>query len=174
MTRKHAFPPIIGDTPKLLILGTLPGEESLSQQRYYAHPRNHFWPLMAALLNVPLPDTYEQRCTLLISNSIAVWDVLASAERAGSLDSALKNEKPNAIAELLREHTSLAHIAFNGQAASQLFCRHITPKLGTRATTLALITLTSSSPTNVRPFEAKLENWHAGLAPLSPFLRGED
>ena len=84
---KFSFPPIIGANARLLILGTLPGEESLRLRQYYGHPRNHFWPLIAAIFDKSLPAAYAERERLLKRNRSALWDVLESAERVGSLDS---------------------------------------------------------------------------------------
>ena len=84
---KFSFPPIVGANARLLILGTLPGEESLRLQQYYGHPRNHFWPLVAAIFDESLSATYAERERLLKRNRWALWDVLESAERVGSLDS---------------------------------------------------------------------------------------
>ena len=98
---KYSFPPIGPPGAHLLILGTLPGEESLRLQQYYGHPRNHFWPLIAALSGKPLPLTYEERVALLEVNRWAVWDVLEGAERIGSADAAIKNPIANAFSDVL-------------------------------------------------------------------------
>lgn len=169
MTRKRGLPPIIGANPRLLILGTLPGEESLRQQRYYAHPRNHFWPIIAALLKMSVPETDTECRALVIDNGIAVWDVLAAANREGSLDSALNDCTPNPIADLLKENPLIKTIAFNGQAAHTLFRRHIARNDPAH---VKMIVLTSSSPTNTKPFETKLEAWRAALSEnYSPLSR---
>src|SRR5262245_54668581 len=97
---KYSFPPIVSNGARLLILGTLPGEESLRLQQYYGHPRNNFWPLIAALSNKPLPERYEERTALLTANQWALWDVLEGAERIGSSDAAIRNPTANAFAEL--------------------------------------------------------------------------
>lgn len=163
MMRKHGLPPILGAAPHLLILGTLPGEQSIRQQRYYAHPRNHFWPLISAVIGQSLPDAYEARVTMLIANHIAVWDVLAAAERTGSLDSALRDVVPNALPDLLATTPTIQTIAFNGQAAQRLFRQHIAPALS-GTTQPERVTLTSSSPTNTRTFEMKREHWLSQLS----------
>ncbi len=96
---KFSFPPIVGANARMLILGTLPGEESLRLQQYYGHPRNHFWPLIAAIFDESLPATYAERDRLLKRNRFALWDVLESAERVGSLDSAIRNPTANEFAK---------------------------------------------------------------------------
>ncbi len=166
MTRKSGLPPVIGDNPRLLILGTFPGEESLRQQRYYAHPRNAFWPIVCALLQKPLPETDTERHAMLMAHGIAVWDVLASAQRDGSLDSALKYARPNQLAELLSDTPSIKAIVFNGQAAARLFKRHVAPSLQGGASGPQQMTLPSTSPTNTKPFDAKLSAWKTAFAAL--------
>jgi len=89
---KLSFPPIADSSCVCLILGSMPGEESLRRQQYYGHPRNAFW----RIINENLPNrSYEDRCSFLLAHGIALWDVLKSAHRQGSLDSAIRNEKPN-------------------------------------------------------------------------------
>ena len=83
---KTGLAPIAGKSSRLLILGSLPGDESIRRQQYYAHPRNHFWPIMAGLLGEELPEDYEKKKAMLLRHGIALWDVLFSAEREGSLD----------------------------------------------------------------------------------------
>ena len=85
----QSFPPIADPDARLLILGSLPGQESLRQQQYYAHPRNAFWRVMEAVLGIPTDTPYPQRCQALMDAGIALWDVCASARRPGSLDGAI-------------------------------------------------------------------------------------
>src|SRR3990167_2140314 len=82
--------PIIGVRPRVLLLGSMPGAASLLEQRYYAHPRNLFWPFMQQLFGIQTEFNYQQRCKLLTEQGLALWDVIAHCERAGSLDSAIK------------------------------------------------------------------------------------
>ena len=109
---KFSFPPIIGANARLLILGTLPGEESLRLRQYYGHPRNHFWPLIAAIFDKSLPAAYAERERLLKRNRSALWDVLESAERVGSLNSAIRNRQQT------RLQNSSPTIRISGQSPS--------------------------------------------------------
>lgn len=163
---KHGLAPIIGLHPRALILGTLPGDASLAREQYYAHPRNHFWPIMQALLDVAIYDCYSDKCRKLMARRIAVWDVLGSAERHGSLDQAIKNPIRNDVAELLDAHRTITSIIFNGKTAQTLFGRHI-GKVPHR-----IIALPSTSPANVTTLEDKTAAWRngfqrAGLLPAS-------
>jgi G:T/U mismatch-specific DNA glycosylase len=122
--RIYSMPPVVGEEPWLLILGSMPGAESLRQQRYYAHPRNHFWPLMAGVFGEALPASYDDRLSMLRRHGVALWDSIGSCQRAGSLDAAIRAAAPNDIATLLREHPTIRAIACNGRKAQQEFCRH--------------------------------------------------
>ncbi len=161
--RKRCLPPIIDARSRILILGTLPGEESLRLQQYYGHPRNHFWPVMSAVLGAPLPVLYEDRCALLLARGVAVWDVLGSARRAGSLDSNITDARPNALAKLLGKHPSVRHVAFNGQKAASLFRRYIARTADETFPHIAFVALPSTSPTYVRPLAEKTAAWRAAL-----------
>ena len=85
---KQGFPPIIDASSRVLILGTLPSDESLRQQQYYAHPRNQFWRILAEIYHVPFPATYPDRKALVLQKQLALWDVVQHGEREGSLDQA--------------------------------------------------------------------------------------
>ncbi|MDT3356562.1 MAG: DNA-deoxyinosine glycosylase [Bacteroidota bacterium] len=120
---KHGLAPIIGTAPEILILGSLPSDESIRRQEYYGHPRNRFWPVMAAVLGEEPPTSYEAKKAMLMDHKIAVWDVFASARRHGSLDSAIHDEVPNDIASLLRANPSIRTICLNGGKAATAFHR---------------------------------------------------
>ena len=121
--RKYGLDPIVGTAPEILILGSLPSDESIRRQEYYGHPRNRFWPVMAAVLGEEPPTGYEARKDMLKDHKIAVWDVFASARRHGSLDSAIHDEVPNDIAALLRDNPSIRTICLNGGKAATAFRR---------------------------------------------------
>ncbi|WP_045837387.1 DNA-deoxyinosine glycosylase [Hyphomicrobium sp. 99] len=162
---KYSFPPISPAGARLLILGTLPGEESLRLQQYYGHPRNHFWPLIAALSDKPLPATYEDRLALLEINRWAVWDVLEGAERIGSSDAAIRNPAANAFGAYFAANPAISAIAFNGQKARDLFRRFVVKPGLVAETDFAMIELPSSSPLYTKTLDEKLAVWRAKLAP---------
>lgn len=157
--------PIIGTRPRLLLLGSMPGAASLLEQRYYAHPRNLFWPFMQQLFGIPVELGYQQRCQLLTEQGVAIWDVIAHCERAGSLDSAIKKSTVicNAIPHLLEAQPQILKICFNGAKAAEEFKRHLLPMVIHR-TDIEYIQLPSSSPAHAsQSKEQKLECWAKAL-----------
>jgi hypoxanthine-DNA glycosylase len=137
------------------VLGTLPGEESLRQQRYYAHPRNLFWPIVFALFGESPPSDYDERVRLVAERGIALWDVCFSAERRASADTAINSEVPNAIDRLLQEHPLIRAVAFNGSTARRLYDRHFDRRDG-----LTYLALPSTSPAHATlGFAEKLARW---------------
>jgi len=154
---KRSFAPIIGENPRALVLGTLPGKESLRQVRYYAHPRNLFWPVIHALFGAKPSDIYEERLVFVIAHQIALWDVCAMAERRASLDTEIKREVPNPIHELLDANPGIATVAFNGGTARRLYDRHFTRRPG-----ITYLHLPSTSPAHASlTFAQKVERWQA-------------
>ena len=166
ITRKRSMDPAGSADARLLILGSLPGEASLAAQRYYAHPSNQFWRLLGAAIGEELAALdYEVRLERIAAREIALWDVVAEAQRVGSLDGAIRAATPNQLADFVAKHARLQSVAFNGKAAAAI---------GRRALglwpNLVLIDLPSSSAALTRPFAEKAEAWKAigrlaGVAP---------
>lgn len=143
--------PALRDDARLLVLGSMPGEASLRLQQYYGHPRNRFWPLMAALCGVDGALPYPQRIASLNAAGVALWDVLAACVRRGSLDSAIERdtEVANPIAALCARLPQLRAIALNGGKAAQAFARHVEPQLDAETLRrLKIHRLPSTSPAN--------------------------
>jgi hypoxanthine-DNA glycosylase len=164
--RVRSFPPLEPESARLLILGSMPGIASLCAARYYAHPRNLFWPFMEALFGVPLAADYEARVAALLAQRIALWDVLEACERPGSLDGSIVrgSEVANDIPGLLARHPELHTVALNGGGAQAAFRRHVRPRLierlGARIDALRIIELPSTSPANAGvPVAAKVGRW---------------
>jgi len=133
----------------------LPSKKSLELQQYYGHLRNAFWKILFTLFSKQFSLDYDHRKSLAIGNSIAIWDVCYSAVRKGSLDSAIKEEIPNNIDELIIENSLISTIAFNGQKAAKLYGKYF-PKVEN----IDYITLLSTSPSNAKySFEEKLKDW---------------
>lgn len=154
--------PVGSTDARLLILGSLPGEASLRAQRYYAHPQNQFWRLLAQAIGEPLASLdYDDRLARLAARGIALWDVVGEARRQGSLDGAIRGATANRLAEHVANHPRLRAVAFNGQTAA---------KLGRAAlsglTDVELIDLPSSSPAHTLAFADKAARW-AILGPLA-------
>ena len=138
----------------LLVLGSFPGVASLQAQQYYAHPRNHFWPILSALWGLDLRAlSYEQRVATLRSRGLALWDVYAACEREGSLDSAIQAAQFNDFAGLIAQLPALQAIAHNGGESAR--ARRFTAGFG-----LPVHRLPSTSPANASwSFERKLAAW---------------
>lgn len=151
----QSFPPILGEAPRILVLGSMPGKASLQAGRYYAHPRNVFWNIMCELLDEDLLANYHERVYLLQSNGIAVWDVCHRARRHTSLDSDISDEEPNDIPGLLKAHPTIKMVAFNGRKPASLHDKYFDRLQGKK-----YVTLLSTSPANAAyAYHNKLENW---------------
>ncbi len=163
----YSFAPIATPRARVLILGSMPGERSLAQQEYYAHPHNSFWPIMGAIFDAPV-TTYAQKTALIRNHDIALWDVLKACTRAGSLDQAIDRTSivANDFAQFLAQHAHIAHILFNGSAAHDIFMRHVSKKLPPELQArLTLHKLPSTSPAMASLNRAKKTHvWRAALA----------
>ena len=162
----EGFPPVEPKRARTLILGTLPGEESIRRGQYYAHPRNAFWPIMGELFGAGRELPYPAQLRKLAANGIALWDVLRAARRPGSLDAAIhpRRLEPSAIPDLLARHPELERIVFNGGAAEVLFRRHAAKRCGDRLAGVELVRLPSTSPAHAsRPFAQKLAAWRSAF-----------
>jgi len=166
MTTVSSFAPIEGASPRVLILGSMPGVASLAAGQYYAHPRNAFWKIMEAVLDIPAADDYETRVEKLKHFNIALWDVLESCIRPGSLDAAIEMDsaKANDIKALLQKHPGINVICFNGGSAEKIFKKRVLPLLGDFS--VKYIRLPSTSPAHAgMPFENKVMAWRAAIQP---------
>ncbi len=162
VARSEGFPPIADPQARVLVLGSLPGQRSIVEGRYYAHPQNAFWRIMGELFGVE--GDYATRCVQLAEQGIALWDVLHSSVRPGSMDAAIRPEtaRVNDFASFFSEHPQLVLIAFNGTKAEQLFRRFVDPRGITPA--LRCVRLPSTSPAYASmPFSGKLAAWREAL-----------
>ena len=151
------FPPIAHSSARILILGSMPGQKSLAAHEYYAHPQNAFWRIMAELVSAS--GGYEERCNALTRGGIALWDVLQSSSRPGSMDAdiRLQESEANDFNAFFASHRQIVRIGFNGQTAARLFDRLVQPQLGDRISTT---TLPSTSPAYAAmPYAEKLKHW---------------
>lgn len=141
----------------MLILGSLPGEESLRARQYYAHPRNRFWELVGGTLGLDLRALpYEKRLAALLARGVGLWDVIAHAERRGSLDGSIRNPEGNDLVALAKSLPDLAAIAFNGGRAAASGRK----QLGADGECYRLIDLPSSSPAYAAmPLAEKQSRW---------------
>ena len=158
MTLKSSFPPVARPDARLLVLGSLPGERSLAQRRYYAHPQNQFWRLMSPVVGRDLAAlAYPDRLAALLDTRVALWDVVASARRVGSSDAAIRDAEANDLPALVAALPQLRAIAFNGATAARIG----RAALGSAQPGVALVTLPSSSPLHTVGLAAKLPAWSA-------------
>jgi hypoxanthine-DNA glycosylase len=159
MTVKRCFPPVVDDRTRVLILGSLPGEVSLERQQYYAHPQNKFWKLVGEVIDLDLVGMdYAARLDMLLAHRIGLWDVVAEAQRSGSLDGRIRNHASNDLVALVDMLPNLVAIAFNGGTAEKIGMR----ELCETADRYRLIRLPSSSPAYAAlPYDAKLSAWEA-------------
>lgn len=161
------FAPIARADARILILGSLPGRRSIEAGEYYAHPQNAFWPIMAELFGAS--GDYPSRCGRLRERRIAVWDVLYSSVRPGSMDAAIREDsaRPNDFRAFFDAHRALEAIVFNGAKAEQMFSRLVRPAVSmSRITTRRL---PSTSPAYAAmPFSGKLAAWRDALGIAAP------
>lgn len=158
--KKSGFPPIIDQSTEILILGSLPSDKSILANEYYANPQNQFWKIIFAIFNNnnPLYD-YKEKTELLLKHKIGLWDVMTEADRTGSLDSNIRNEKLNDFDGLFEQYPKIKKLAFNGDKA---FKTYIRMKVGPKHK--ELITLTSSSSANTgKTVQQKLREWEIAL-----------
>lgn len=160
MSAVRSFPPIDNRAARVLVLGSMPGTASLAAGEYYAHPRNLFWPIMGALVGADPALPYAERVARLAAAGIALWDVLESCVRPGSLDSAIDDAsaEPNDFATFFAQHPRIGHVFFNGAKAEQVFRRRVLGQVPLPP--LQLQRLPSTSPAHAgRTLAQKLDAW---------------
>jgi hypoxanthine-DNA glycosylase len=157
MHLKSSFPPVVAPDTRVVILGSLPGERSLAEQRYYAHPQNRFWHLVGPVIAVDLVSLpYEERLAALLQAKVGLWDTVASAQREGSLDAAIREAQHNELAKLAASLPGLRAVAFNGAKSAAVGTRLLA------GSGVTLVPLPSSSPANASiPLAEKEKRWGA-------------
>ena len=156
------FAPVAREDSMILVLGSMPGQKSLEEHQYYAHPRNSFWPVMYTLFNSKDNLDYEQKKQLLLDNKIALWDVLRECYREGSLDSDIDQTtiKVNDFKNFFKQHKNINAIFFNGTKAEQLFRKAVLKELKESYQALNYFRLPSTSPAHAAmKFEEKCIKW---------------
>jgi len=160
MARVHSFAPIADKNAEVLVLGSMPGQASLAAGQYYAHPQNAFWRIISALLELDSASPYPRRIEALKSARIALWDVLHSCTREGSLDAMIERDTQiaNDFRTFLRNHKRITRVFFNGAKAETCFKQHVLPKIETGA--ISYVRLPATSPANASvSFAKKLAAW---------------
>lgn len=150
----HTFEPIFDKNSEILVLGSFPSVKSRENNFYYAHPQNRFWRVVASVYSCPVPKTVEEKKNMLLSNKIAVWDVIKSCEITGSADSTIKSVIPNDLSEILSV-ADIKKIYANGKTAQSLYNKYIKKNTG-----FDIISLPSTSPANaVYSLEKLIKEW---------------
>jgi TDG/mug DNA glycosylase family protein len=160
--RLRGLAPVVDARARVLVLGSMPGGESLRRQQYYAHPRNHFWAIVDDVFGVPRDLPYPERLAALSAAGVALWDVLGECTRHGSLDSGIERDSMavNDIPALLARHPGIGALLFNGLFAETVYRTRLGPP------PLPARRLPSTSPANAaRPYPEKLSAWREALAP---------
>lgn len=155
----NVLPPIVDRSTKVLIVGSMPGRQSLEKQQYYGNPRNHFWPIIGEILKVDIPTDYEKRIELLREHGIGLWDTIASCDRKGSLDATIRNEKPNDFHALFKKYPNIRLILFNGTKAFAVFKKHIGFEVLENRSYKKMPSTSPIPGANIKSFEEKLEDW---------------
>ena len=156
----NSFPPVAQSDALILILGSMPSEQSLSQQQYYAHARNAFWRIITELFHLPSTLSYPEKLAALTEKQIALWDVIQSCERVGSLDSDIKSIVNNDFSKFFIEHPNIKHLFFNGSCAYNEYQKRILQTLEPQWQTLPRTGLPSTSPAMASlSFTEKLNTW---------------
>jgi len=164
--RVYSFPAIVGDDARILILGSMPGVASLDASQYYAHPRNQFWRIIGDITGISLGLPYQQRLSMLRRQRLALWDVLHSCVRPGSLDAAIEHgsAQPNDLSGLLRRTASIRRICCNGGTAYSALKRHFGTQLAAQFPQIEVCPLPSTSPANASwTYARKLSAWTSAI-----------
>ena len=155
----RGLPPVLAADTRVLILGSFPGIASLAARQYYAHPRNHFWPILGSLLDEPFAQLpYADRLARIRAHRVGLWDTIVACERRGSLDTAIRNARHGEIARVRRVARQLTAVCFNGGTAARA-------EPAWREAGYPTYMLPSTSPAYTRPVAEKLAAWRA-IAPL--------
>lgn len=163
---ENILPPIVDQHTKILIVGSMPSQQSLEKQQYYGNPRNHFWPIIGEILKVAIPENYEQRIQLLLTHHIGLWDSIQSCERKGSLDATIINEIPNDFEQLFSQYPQIELVLFNGGKSFDVFRKRVGLAI---LNGRAYEKMPSTSPIpgkNIKTFEQKVMIWRS----MEPYL----
>ncbi|MBX3703371.1 MAG: DNA-deoxyinosine glycosylase [Steroidobacteraceae bacterium] len=163
----RGFAPIARTTARILVLGSMPSVASLRAGEYYAHPHNRFWPIMGEILGFDASAPYAKRRAALMNAGIALWDVIGSCEREGSLDSAIAAHSivANDFTAFLARHRRIGRVCFNGRRAEAAWRRHVLPQWAVPPA-LDYRLLPSTSPAHAgMGYRSKLRIWRSAIGP---------
>lgn len=164
MSKVKGFPPVVGKNARVLILGSMPSVASLEKSEYYALRQNAFWKIMGDLFRAGPGLAYAERLRTMVGHGVALWDVLETCERSGSLDSSIDvaTARPNDFLRLFCKHAMIRHVFFNGRKAADIFSKKVQPTLEAEFDDKVYIALPSTSPAHASmTYAEKLEKWSA-------------
>ena len=151
---KHPFPPLYDENSQILILGSFPSVKSREVKFFYGHPQNRFWKVVADVFDEKIPETIEDKKSLILKNHLALWDVISECEITGSSDASIKNAKVNDISIILKD-SSIKKIVVNGKIAERLYIKYVEPVTGIKA-----VAMPSTSPANAAwSLDRLIEAW---------------
>ena len=159
--RIHGYPPVADGHSRVLILGSMPSVRSLETGFYYGHKQNAFWRILSDTFSEPLPATVDEKISLLLRNRVALWDVIESCERDGSLDSAIRGATVNDFQPFFESHPGIRAVLINGGTAYSLFPARLADKR-------EILRLPSTSPAYTLPYDQKLATWKNALERFLP------
>ena len=159
---EHPFPPVAGPDSRVLILGSFPSVRSREEGFFYGHPRNRFWPLMAALYGEDMPQTIPERRALILRHGLALWDVIASCRIEGSSDASVRDAVPVDIRRVL-DVADIRQVVCNGALAGKLYARYLQQAVG-----LDAVIMPSTSPAYTLKYEIKRARWQTALKEAFP------
>ena len=162
MRPSEGLPPLANATARILILGSMPGTASLKKKEYYAHPRNQFWDIIEHLFGIERHLPYAERCRRLTAAGVAVWDVIGSCRRRGSLDTRIVASSivANDLAAFLTRHRRIRCVFFNGLKSEQIYASHVSAEIGKSGRRLTYRRLPSTSPAHASlSATEKLRRW---------------
>ena len=159
----HPFGPLFSENSRILILGSFPSVKSREQQFFYGHPQNRFWKVMAAVTGSCVPQTIEEKSSLILDNGFALWDSIASCEITGSSDASIRGAEANDLSVIL-DNCDICKICCNGRKSHELYKRYIEPQTG-----ISAVCLPSTSPANAAwSLERLIEAWSRELTVFTP------
>jgi hypoxanthine-DNA glycosylase len=162
------FEPIADDKCQVLILGTMPSIESIKINEYYGNKRNAFWKIIFSLYGMEVREDYKEKIDFLLSNHIAVWDVLESCERDGSSDISIRNSKANDFNKFFIQYPNIKKVYFNGKTAEKLYLKLVGKEISDGI--IHQVCLPSTSPANAIKFEEKIKEWRGIVSSLNGII----
>lgn len=168
----NSFEPIVSKDCRILILGTMPGIQSLEKREYYGNERNAFWKIIFSLFQQEISNSYEHKKAFLLQHKIALWDVLKACDREGSSDNNIKKPIPNDFDGFFEQYPSIRAIYFNGEPAEKFFKKLVGKKWEDSG--MSFHRLPSTSPANAVKFEQKLQDWKPILLMLESLEKKEE